>query len=101
VGLFSRVTVFTLTVLPTEAKRVTEIIESWGQVVAINGSLHEAALALAAINDSRTIPYLAVLAMKGSDINDIAAHALARFTNNLAAADALTDALKNGDERKI
>lgn len=91
-------TVFKLTVLPTDPKRVTEIIETWGKVVETNGSLHEAALALAEINDPRTIPYLAVLVMKGNDINYIAVNALARFTNNLAAADALTSALKNGDE---
>jgi hypothetical protein len=95
------VNAFQLTVLPSDPKRVSEIIAGWGQVVETNGSLHEAVLALAAINDSRTIPYLAVLVMKGSDINYIAAHALARFTNNLAAADALTDALKNGDEHMI
>lgn len=92
------VTVFKLTVLPANPKRSTEIIQSWGNVVETNGPLHEAALALAAINDPRTIPYLALLVMKGSDINYIAAHALARFTNSLAAADALADALKNGDE---
>ncbi|MGC3960845.1 MAG: HEAT repeat domain-containing protein [Verrucomicrobiota bacterium] len=92
------ITAFKLTVLPTDPKRITEIIESWGRVVETNGPLHEAALAMAAINDPRTIPYLALLVMKGSDINYIAVHALARFTNNLAAADALTDALKNGDE---
>ena len=99
-GLFGATvtTVFQLKVLPTEPKRVTEIIQSWGRVVETNGPLREAALALAAINDPRTIPYLAVLVMKGSDINYIAAYALARFTNNLAASDALTDALKNGDE---
>jgi hypothetical protein len=102
-GLFGPpiVTVFKLTVLPSDPKRVTEIIEAWGKVVETNGSLHEAALALAEINDSRTITYLAVLVMKGSDINYIAADALARFTNNLAAVDALTSALKNGDEFNI
>jgi hypothetical protein len=92
------VTVFKLTVLPTDPNRITEIIKAWGHVVETNGSLHEAAQALAEINDPRTIPYLAVLVMKGSDINYIAVEALARFTNNLAAADALTSALKNGDE---
>lgn len=99
-GLFGPtiVTVFKLKVLPTDPKRITEIIESWGRVVETNGPLHEAVQALAAINDSRTIPYLALLVMKGSDINYIAVHALARFTNSLAAADALADALKNGDE---
>jgi hypothetical protein len=95
------VTVFKLTVLPTDSKRITEIIEAWGKVVTTNGSPHEAALALAEINDPRTIPYLAILVMKDSDINYIAAEALARFTNNLAAADALTSALKNGDEFNI
>jgi hypothetical protein len=95
------VTIFKLTVLPTDPKRVTEIIEAWGRVVETNGSLHEAAQALAEIKDQRTIPYLAVLVMRGPDINYIAADALARFTNNLAAADALTSALKNGDEFNI
>src|SRR5450756_39066 len=92
------VTVFKLTVLPTDAKRVTEIIEAWSHVVETNGSLHEAALALAEINDPRTIPHLAVLVMKGPDINYIAVDALARFTNSTAAADALTSALKGADE---
>jgi hypothetical protein len=97
----SVVTVIKLTILPTDSKRLTEIIKAWGHVVETNGSLHEAAQALAEINDPRTIPYLAVLVMKGSDINYIAADALARFTNSLAAADALTSALKNGDEFNI
>jgi len=97
----SVVTVIKLTILPTDSKRVTEIIKAWGYVVETNGSLHEAAQALAEINDPRTIPYLAVLVMKGSDINYIAADALVRFTNNLAAADALSRALKNGDEFNI
>ncbi len=95
------VTVFKLKVLPTNPKRITEIIESWGRVVETNGPLHEAAQALANIQDPRTIPHLAVLVMKGSDINYIAVHALARFTNNLAAADALTEALKNGNEHMV
>jgi hypothetical protein len=97
----SIVTVFKLTVLPTDPNRITEIIKTWGHVVETNGSLHEAAQALAEINDPRTIPFLAVLVMKDSDINYIAADALARFTNNLAAADALTSALKNGGEFNI
>jgi hypothetical protein len=80
------VTVFKLTVLPTNPNRITEIIKVWGLVVETNGSLREAAQALTEINDPRTIPYLAVLIMKDSDINYIAADALARFTNNLVAA---------------
>ncbi len=99
-GLFGPpvVTAFKLKVLPTNPKRVTEIIGKWESVVKTNGSLHEAALALSEIDDPRTIPSLSVLVMKGPDVNYLAVNALARFTNNLAATDALSTALKNGDE---
>ncbi len=90
------ITTFTLTVLPADPKRMTEIIETWGRVVETNGAPQEAAMALAAINDPRIIPPLAALVAKSPD-NDIAVDALARYTNS-EAADALTVVLKHGED---
>ena len=90
------VTVFTLSVLPPNPQRMTEIIQAWGQVVQTNGALSEAAQALAEIDDMRTIPPLAALVAK--DVrNYIAVQALARFTNS-AAADGLVAVLRQGED---
>jgi hypothetical protein len=89
------VTVFKLTVLPSNPERITEIINEWGQVVETNGSLDEAAQALAEFNDPRIIPPLAVLVEKDAN-NYFAVNALARFTND-AAVDALAVVLKSGN----
>jgi HEAT repeat protein len=90
------VTVFQLTVLPVDPKRVTEIINAWGNVVKNNGLLGEAAQALAEFNDPRIIPPLAALITKDAN-NYIAVNALARFTNDVAA-DALAVVLKFGED---
>jgi HEAT repeats len=92
------VTTFKLTILPPDPKRLAQIIDYWGQAVQTNGALHDAALALADINDPRTIPYLALLTTKTSDIPYLTVTALTRFTNNPAAADALIDALKTSED---
>ena len=90
------VTVFKLTVLPANPERITEIIQSWAHVVETNGSLGEAAQALAEFNDPRIIPPLAALVTKDAN-NYFAVNVLARFTNE-AAADALTVVLKSGED---
>ncbi len=90
------VTVFKLTILPVDPKRVTEIINTWGNVVKTNGSLGEAAQALAEFNDPRIIPPLTALVAKDAN-NYIAVNALARFTNDVAA-DALAVVLKSGED---
>lgn len=92
------VTTFKLTVLPADPKRLTEIIDAWAQAVQTNGPLYEVAQALTSIHDPRTIPSLALLVTKDSQVNYLAVRALARFTNELAAADALTLALKTGED---
>ena len=89
------VTIFKLTVLPTEPDHLGEIIAAWGRSVETNGSLEEAVQALAAIHDPRTIPYLAASVAKSP--NYMAVNALARYTNE-AAADALTVALRAGED---
>jgi len=90
------VTVFKLTVLPSNPKRIAGIIHEWGQVVETNGSLNEAAQALAEFNDSRIISPLAALVEKDAN-NYFAINALARFTND-AAVDALAVVLKSGED---
>lgn len=104
-GLFSNrtnppvkpvVTVFPLKVLPADPQHVADIIGLWAHLIETNGALQEAALALAEINDPRTIPPLAALVAKNSG-NYVAVNALARFTND-AAADALTVVLRQGED---
>lgn len=90
------VTVFKLNVQPSNPERVTEIVQFWAQVVETNGSLNEAAQALAEFNDDpRIIPPLAALVEKDAN-NYFAVNTLARFTN-AAAADALAVVLKSGE----
>jgi hypothetical protein len=90
------VTVFKLTVLPSNPKRIAEIINEWATVIETNGPLGEAAQALAEFNDPRIIPPLAALVEKDAN-NYVAVNALARFTN-AAAADALAVVLKSGED---
>ena len=90
------VTVFKLTVRPSSPEGVTRIIQPWARVVASDGSLNEAAQALAEIDDPRTIAPLAALVAKDAN-NYVAVNALARFTND-AAADALAEVLKFGQD---
>ena len=90
------ITVFKLAVLPANPERITEIIQSWARVVETNGSLDEAAQALAEFNDPQIIPPLAALVAKDAN-NYIAVNALARFTNG-AAVDALAVVLKSGED---
>jgi HEAT repeat protein len=90
------ITVFKMTVLPSDSKHVTEIINHWAKAVETNGPLDEAAQALAEFNDPRIIPPLATLVNKNAN-NYVAVNALARFTND-AAADALAVVLKNGED---
>jgi HEAT repeat protein len=90
------VTVFKLTVLPSNPKRITEIINEWATVIETNGPLGEAAQALAEFDDPRIIPPFAALVEKDAN-NYFAVNALARFTNE-AAADALAVVLKSGED---
>ena len=92
------VTVFKLSVLPADPERVSELIAAWGRSVLTNGSPWEAAQALAEFNDIRTIPYLAGLVTNRSDVSYLAVSALARYTNEMASADALATALQSRDD---
>src|SRR6185436_7370806 len=104
------VTLFGLTVLPADPKRIPEVIAKWAWVVETNGEfraaaggdtrapkgLDEAAQALAEINNPGTIRPLAALVAKQPG-NYLAVNALARFTND-AAADALMVVLQHGED---
>lgn len=95
------VTVFKLTVLPVDTKRVAEIINGWREVVETNGPLDEAAQALAEFNDPRIIPPLAALVERNANnYIAVAVNALARFTN-AAAMDALAVVLKFGEDYEM
>lgn len=91
------VTTFKLTVEPSDAKRMSEIISDWGRAVQTNGPLYEASLALSTIRDERAIPHLALALTKGDYQSRIPAiEGLTNFPGN-ASADALTVALKDMD----
>ena len=90
------ISVFKLTVTPSDPKRVGDIIEAWGRVAKTNGPLNEAALAMGEINDTRTIPPLGELVARNPS-DYIAVRGLARFTNS-AVADALVVVLKQGED---
>lgn len=91
-------TTFTLRVNPSTPERITELIETWGRSVLTNGPPEEAVKALSEFNDARTIPYLSVLATNRSHISYLAVNALSRYTQESAAIEALTLALKTAED---
>ncbi len=92
------VTQFALRVRPADHDQAGRLIARWGRSLLTNGSPEEAVLALAEFNDARTIPHLAVLVTNRSHIGHRAVEALARYTNEPAAADALMAALRTGED---
>ena len=93
------VTEFKLRVRPPDPVQAGRLIAAWGGSVLTNGSPEEAAQALAEFNDVRTIPHLALLVTnRPAYTSYLAVNALTRYTNEAAAAVALTSALGGGED---